>query len=378
MPAVAGGPSDEELARRIALHLLPGIGPVLARQLVSYCGGIDGIFQKRKSQLERIPGIGPERAEAILKANVLRRAEEEVRYIRKHAIRTYCYLDADYPFRLKQCDTAPILLFGRGKLQLNAPRMLAVVGTRKVTDYGRDLIAQFCEGMREAGVTIVSGLAYGVDIVAHQEALRCGLPTLGVTAHGLDRLYPDVHLGVAQKMEAKGGVLTEYATRTRPDRDNFPARNRIVAGLCDATLVIESAERGGALITAQFANEYNREVFAIPGRINDPYSRGCHWLIREHLARLVEQPEQFLEYMGWNETADGSKLSGQSRQLPLFEELNDEERTVVESLRDSSEDLDALACRVRMPVNRLSVLLLQMEFRGIVRLRPGNRVELRS
>jgi len=168
MPAVAGGPSDEELARRIALHLLPGIGPVLARQLVSYCGGIDGIFQKRKSQLERIPGIGPERAEAILKANVLRRAEEEVRYIRKHAIRTYCYLDADYPFRLKQCDTAPILLFGRGKLQLNAPRMLAVVGTRKVTDYGRDLIAQFCEGMREAGVTIVSGLAYGVDIVAHQ------------------------------------------------------------------------------------------------------------------------------------------------------------------------------------------------------------------
>lgn len=372
------GPSDAELALRIGLHLLPGIGPVLARQLVSYCGGIEGIFKKRRSQLERIPGIGPERAEAILQAKVLRRAEEEVRYIRRHGIRTYCYLDADYPYRLKQCETAPILLFSRGNLRLNAPRMLAVVGTRKVTDYGRDLIARFTEGLQATGVTIVSGLAYGVDIVAHQEALRCGLPTLGVTAHGLDRLYPDVHLGVARRMEALGGILTEYATRTRPDRDNFPARNRIVAGLCDATLVVESAERGGALITAQFANEYNREVFAIPGRTTDAYSRGCHWLIREHLAQLVETPEQLIALMGWDTEADASKTKRLAQQLPLFGELSEEERAVVDLLRVAAEDLDALAFRLRMPVNRLSVLLLQMEFRGLVRLRPGNRVELRG
>lgn len=372
------GASDEELARRIALHLLPGIGPVMARQLVSYCGGIEAIFKKRKGQLERIPGIGPERADAILKANVLQRAEEEVRYIRKHSIRSYCYLDADYPYRLKQCDTAPVLLFGRGNLRLNAARMLAVVGTRKVTDYGRELIAGWMEGLKARGVTIVSGLAYGVDIVAHQEALRHGLPTIGVTAHGLDRLYPDVHLGVARRMEAQGGVLTEYATRTRPDRDNFPARNRIVAGLCDATLVVESASRGGALITAQFANEYNREVFAIPGRITDTYSRGCHWLVRENLARLVEAPEQLVDLMGWDEAEGDAALKNTTRQLPLFTELSDEEQPIIGLLRHGAEDLDSLAFRLRMPVSRLSVMLLQLEFRGIVRMRPGNRVELRA
>ena len=365
---------DEQLKYRIALTLVPGIGSVVAKNLVSYCGSVETVFRRKKYQLEKIPGIGTERAEAILNQNVFARAEEEVLFIRKHKIKTFFYLDTDYPARLKNCDDSPVLLFLKGDVDLNAPRIIALVGTRNATGYGKQVTEMLTEGFSKYHATVVSGLAYGIDIIAHKEALKNKLPTVGVLAHGLDRIYPASHKPVAEKMIRQGGVLTEFISKTNPDRENFPSRNRIVAGMTDATIVIESAVKGGALITAEIANSYNRDVFAIPGKVGEKYSAGCHELIRLNKAMLIESADQVAEMLNWND--DVSKKP-QNNQLKFFHELKAEEKILVSILQQNGkQDIDHLTIQSNMPMSKVSSALLHLEFAGVLRSLPGKVYEL--
>jgi DNA processing protein len=365
---------DELLKYRIALTLVPDIGSVLAKNLVSYCGSVENIFRKKKYQLEKIPGIGAARADAILNHDVFERAEQEVFFIRKHKIKTFFYLDTDYPSRLKNCDDAPILLFLKGNVDLNATRIISIVGTRNATPYGKQVTEMFVEGFSKYNAVIVSGLAYGIDIIAHKEAIRQNLPTVGVLAHGLDCIYPSAHKPAAEKMIRCGGVLTEFISKTNPDRENFPSRNRIVAGMTDATIVIESATKGGALITAEIANSYNRDVFAVPGKIGEKYSEGCHELIRQNKAMLIESAGQVAEMLGWNDKPSAKK---EDKQLKFFHELKGEEKILVAMLQQKGKmDIDTLTLVSKLNMSKVSSTLLNLEFAGVLRSLPGKVYEL--
>lgn len=367
---------EEELKHRLALHLLPGIGPVSARALLSYCGSIENIFRKKKAQLEKIPGIGSERAGLVQKKDLFEKAEEEIRFMKKNGIKSLFYLDKDYPNRLKNCDDAPLMLFYKGNADLNSSRMIAIVGTRFITPYGKDMTEKLIDELTKYKVVIVSGLAYGVDVQAHKSALHNNIPTIGVVAHGLDRLYPSENKATAEKMMLNGAIISEYPSRTNPDRENFPARNRIVAGMCDAIVVIESAEKGGALITAELANDYNRDVFAMPGRITDHFSKGCHQLIRKNKAMLFESAEHISEIMSWDDNKQSTKQKTQN-QLDLFTSLNDDEKKLVEILRSGGQvGIDAIASHAGIPVSKVSAMLLNLEFAGLLRSLPGKVYEL--
>ncbi|MBP6334808.1 MAG: DNA-processing protein DprA [Bacteroidia bacterium] len=356
--------------------MLPGIGPVLARNLISYCGGVEEIFHMKKSQLERIPGIGADRAGLIHLKDVQLRAEREINFIRKHNIQALFYTDKTYPARLKNAEDAPILMFFKGECEMNSSRVVAIVGTRKYSSYGREITEKLVEDLLKYGVLIVSGLAYGIDIIAHRAAIQHNIPNVAVTAHGLDRIYPPAHTSAAEKLLKNGGVLTEYPSGTNPDRENFPARNRIVAGMSDATIVIESAAKGGALITAEIANGYNRDVFAFPGRITDEYSQGCHHLIRENKAMLVTGAEDIAKALNWD-LEEEEKLKKVKKQLRLFLELNPDEKSIVSILQeDSCAAIDSIAIKAGMPVSKVSTLLLHLEFAGVLRSLPGKVYQL--
>lgn len=364
---------DEILKLRIALTLIPEVGPVLARNLVSYCGSVENVFTKRKEILERIPGIGPVTAVSIVSHKTFERAEKEVAFIRKYKISPLFYLDDEYPSRLKNCEDAPILLYQKGEANLNAPRLVSVVGTRKVTGYGKELTEQLVKDFVAHKVTVVSGMAYGVDILAHKYCLKYNLPTIGVMAHGLDRIYPSIHKPVAEKMVQNGALLTEYMSGTNPDRENFPSRNRIVAGMCDATIVIESGAKGGALITADIANSYNRDVFAFPGRVTDEYSIGCNELIRQNKAMLVQTAGEIASVMSW----DTETKSKKPRQLELLHELKEEEKILVGILQSGGKtDIDTITLKAGMPVSKVSSTLLNLEFAGLLKSMPGKLYEL--
>jgi DNA processing protein len=368
--------NEEELKYRLALHLVKGIGPVSARALISYCGSVENIFKKKKAQLERIPGIGKGRAAGIHRKDLFVRAEEEMNFLYKNEIRPLFCLDENYPSRLKNCEDAPLMLFYKGGANLNHDRMIAVVGTRYITPYGKAMTEKLIEELVRYRVVVVSGLAYGVDVQAHRSALKNGIPTVGVVAHGLDRLYPAENKSIADRMIREGGLVTEYPGRTKPDRENFPARNRIVAGMCDAVVVIESAEKGGALITADLANDYNREVFALPGRTTDVFSRGCHRLIMQNKAMLYESGDDIAAMMGWEDPGRGGK-----KKLPaqheLFSALNEEEQKLIHVLRETGKTgIDVLAQKAQLPVSRTSSVLLNLEFAGILRTLPGKCYEL--
>jgi DNA processing protein len=368
--------NDEELKYRLALHFLPGIGPVLARALLSYCGSIENIFRKKKSQLEKIPGIGRERAELIQKKDLFEKAEKEIDFMQKNGIEPLFYIDKNFPERLKNCYDAPLMLFYKGNIDLNSSRMVAVVGTRFITPYGKDMTEKLIAELAQYNVVIVSGLAYGVDVQAHKSSINYNVPTIGVVAHGLDRLYPSDNKATADKMMLNGGIISEYPSGIKPDRENFPARNRIVAGMSDAVIVIESAERGGALITAEMANEYNRDVFALPGRTTDHFSKGCHLLIRKNKAMLFESAEQIAEIMNWTNN-NSAKKNKQSFQAELFTNLNDDEKKIVDILKANGQTaIDLLAANAGMAVSKASVSLLNLEFAGLLRSLPGKIYEL--
>lgn len=359
----------EQLLYQIALTKIPRIGNVLAKNLISYCGGVKEIFSKKASELSKIPGIGPIHAHSIAKFKNFKGQEEELKRMEKHGIETLFFLDEDYPTRLKNINDSPILLYKKGIIQSEPNKAIGIVGTRKITNYGREFIAKLVDDLKNKGATIYSGLAYGADGVAHKEAVNQGLPTVGVLAHGLDTIYPPAHTSLAQDMIASGGgLLSEYPTNTNPDRENFPTRNRIVAGLCDVVIVVESAISGGSLITADLANQYNREVMAVPGYIHAPYSKGCNWLIKNHKAAVIESIKDLEKLMSWDVP------SKKPVQTSLFIELSVEEKLVLEVIQKNTEiHVDKILSLVPFKTGELAMTLLDLELKNCITALPGRR-----
>ena len=354
--------------------MLKGIGPVNARNLVAYCGGVDALFtdRKLKNTLEKVPGIGPKLIASITDKKVLPAAEKELAYVRKHKLRMLFYLDAEYPRRLKQAEDAPVLMYVKGNADLEATRMVSIVGTRSPTDQGKRLCTELVEGLKESGATIVSGLAYGIDIVAHRAALKQGLQTIGCVAHGLDRLYPGEHAGTAKEMVEQGGLVTEVPSDGPFAPGNFPARNRIIAGLSDCTIVVESGPKGGSLITADIANSYDREVFAYPGRPSDARSEGCNALIQRNQAALITNANDVLRMMDWLPKKKKAPV-----QAALFTDLQPDEQTLVDIIKAKGKvDIDELCVQSRMAHGKAAGLLLNLEFSGVVRSLPGKVYQL--
>lgn len=366
---------DQQWIHRIALSMLKGIGPVNARNLVAYCGGVDPLFtdKKLKNTLAKVPGIGPKLIASITDKTVLPRAEKELAYVRKHRLRTLFYLDADFPRRLKQAEDAPILIHVKGHADLDAERMVAIVGTRTPTEEGKHLCIELVAGLKESGATIVSGLAYGIDITAHRSALKNGMPTIACVAHGLDKLYPGEHAHTAREMLKQGGLVSELPSASPFAPGNFPARNRVIAGLTDCTIVVESANKGGSLITADIANSYDREVFAFPGRPTDPKSEGCNRLIQQNKAALVTGANDVLTLMEWLP----KKKKKDAAQTALFAELMPDEQTLVDIIKARGKvDIDELCVQSRMTQGKAAGLLLNLEFSGVVRALPGKMYAL--
>lgn len=366
----------QELFHLIALLQIKGIGNITARNLIAATGSCEAIFKEKPSNLKRIPGIGATTVQDIINSTTRDKAEQELAFIEKNNISTFAFTDEDYPKRLSDCIDAPLLLFYKGNANLNAAKTISLVGTRNATDYGKELceklIANLVEKFPE--LLVISGLAYGIDIATHKAALKHNLPTIGVIAHGLDRIYPASHRKTAVEMVLHGGLLTEYTSGTNPDRPNFVMRNRIIAGLSDAVVVVESAEKGGALITAEVANSYNRDVFAFPGRVNDAASKGCNNLIIQNKASLIQSADDLTNFMGWDIPTSKQKAIQQQ----LFVELTADEQFIADLLKGNSpKQINMLSIESNLPVYKLSPILLDMEFKGIVRCMPGGTYSLR-
>jgi DNA processing protein len=364
--------NQEELLYQIALTLLNDVGPVSIKRLVAFCGGAKQIFTEKRKFLQRIPGIHRKMVESVVNQQVLVRAEEEVAFIDKHQIKPLFYLSPDYPERLKHCADSPVMLYYRGNTDLNHPRIIAVVGTRLPSHYGLQQCESLISELKAHGVMIVSGLAYGIDANAHKQALQQGLPTVGVLAHGLDRIYPPVHRYIAAQMVEQGGLLSDYVSGTNPDRQNFPSRNRIVAGMSDAVVVIESGVKGGALITADIANSYSRDVFAVPGRNTDPSSSGCNLAISENRAGILLNGDHLATVMGWND-----RKRKEQRQQEIFIHLSDDEERIVNIIRQHGEPvIDQISLVAGLPVSRTASLMLELELKGVLRCLPGKKYTL--
>lgn len=359
---------------RIWLTMVKGVGPLVSKKLLSVMGDEEEIYRASGKALSSIQGVGRVLSAEILRTKpLLARAEQEVEFAKRNHISVLHYKDKRYPSRLLDCSDSPTILYARGETDFNAAKIIGVVGTRKMTDYGRSLCESIIQRLSEdhPKLMVVSGLAYGVDVCAHRKALECALPTVGVVGHSLEHLYPAVHRQTAQQMvESGGALLSEYMSGTNIDRNNFVARNRIIAGMCDCVLVVESDVKGGSLLTADFANSYHKDVFACPGRVGDVYSSGCNRLIMQNKAALVASAEDLEYQMGWEKGSE-------NRQLSLFPELEGDQSRVVEILKNGeSLQINELARALQMPVNRVSSLLFEMEFAGVVASLPGSRYKL--
>jgi DNA processing protein len=356
------------LLYQIALTLVPGIGDILGKKIIACCGSAESVFLEKKKLVNRVPRVGQRILEALSDQDILRKAEQELAFVEKFHIRPLFFQDKDYPFRLKNCIDSPILLYYKGTANLNTSRIIGVVGTRNATDYGKSACRDIISELAREKVLVVSGLAYGIDSCAHRSALENNLETIGVLGHGLDRIYPYQNKSLAEKMVKNGGLLTDFTSNTRPDRENFPKRNRIIAGICDAILVVEAAGKGGALITAEYANSYNRDVFAVPGRITDIFSEGTNLLIRQNKAALVQSAEDIRYLMGWEQ--EGKKPDG--FQKKIFLEMTAEETLLVEYLnRNGPSGIDDLAIQCNLSMSRTSAALLNLEFEGVLESLPG-------
>lgn len=365
---------NEQLLYHIAITSIPNIGDVTAKKLIAYCGSSEQVFKENKLVLEKIPGIGPSNANKIIqhKTEALAIAEEELKFIDKNEILPLFYLNSNYPKRLLHCEDGPVLLYAKGNVDYNNQKVISIVGTRKATDYGKDFCEQLIKDLAPHNPLIVSGLAYGVDVCAHKAAVKNNLSTVGVLAHGLDRLYPAQHKGVAKQMLEKGGLLSDFKSGTRPDRENFPKRNRIVAGVSDLTVVIESSKKGGSLITAYLANDYNRDVFALPGRLGDSQSEGCNNLIKTHKAALIQSAKDIEYVMGWE-----SQKKMEHAQTQLFVELTPDQKTIVNILSKKDKiGVDELSLLAKMPMSKTTSLLLNLEFEGLIKSLPGKMYKL--
>ncbi|QKG52480.1 DNA-processing protein DprA [Hymenobacter sp. BRD67] len=371
----------DDLYYELALTLLPGIGPQLTRQLMSYGSSAKNVLHLPPGKLRRIPGVGdatvkiltgPERGQA------LSQAESSLRKAEKEGIDILFYTSRKFPARLKLIPDAPVLLYYQGTADLNAPKTLALVGTRQATEYGREQTERIVKGVLPHEPLIISGLAYGIDIMAHRAALQEGLATVGVMATGLDIIYPAAHRKTAEKMREQGGLLTEFAFGTQPDRYNFPQRNRIIAGLADGTVVVEAAAKGGALITAELALSYDRDVLAVPGNLGSAASAGCNALIKSHKAALYAEPLDLVQLLNWDAALH---QTGKFKPAPSYSaaDFTAEEfalLTVLAAATGREEQMDTLAWKAQQPIHAVASRLLALEFRGVVRALPGKKFAL--
>lgn len=368
---------DNDLVFKIAIEQIPKIGSINAKRLIAYCGGAEAVFKERKTALTKIPGIGEILANEICNQQVLSAAHDEVNFIEKYNIKPLFFLDPEYPERLRQCEDGPVVLFVKTQcsIDLNSPKIISIVGTRKATNYGKDLCNQLISDIANLGhkPIIVSGLAYGIDIAAHRAALKNGLPTLAILAHGLNTIYPSAHRNTAKEIINNGALISDFTSNTTFDRKNFLKRNRIIAGISDATIVVESASQGGALITADIANSYNREVFAIPGDVNSEYSKGCNSLIKRNSAALLESAADLEEYLGW-----GSNKSSTPKQTIIqFDSFKPDEKKVLNHLKQNGEcNVDSIAICTGLSASSILSTLLNLEFSGVVTSKPGKIFKL--
>lgn len=363
-----------ELFYTLALLKVEGIGDVVAKKLIKHCGSSTAVFQTSKKSLIAIDGIGEFLYKNLQEKSVFQLAEKELRFIEKEHISYSYFEDAIYPERLKHCVDGPTILFQSGTIDLQNKKLINIVGTRQITAYGIDFTKKLISDLAPLNPVIVSGFAYGVDIVAHQAAMQNNLQTIGVLAHGLNQIYPKTHKKYVSQMEQNGGFMTEFWSTSNPERENFIKRNRIVAGMCEATIVIESAEKGGSLITATLANDYNRDVFAVPGRISDKFSQGCNNLIKTQRAHLLNSAADLIYILNWDIV---SKKESKSIQKQLFVSLTEDEQKIYNYLVNKEKELmDIIALDCDFPIFKISSLLLNMELKGVIRPLPGKLFEI--
>ncbi len=371
---------NQEIFYAMALTRLTNFNFQQALEMYKAAGSAQRLYEHRNDIGDLIEGCTP-RLIAALKdwGDAMKRAEFELQYMEEHQIRAITLIDDDYPQRMLECPDAPLVMYYKGNADLNQQRIISIVGTRHMTTYGEDIIRKFTAELHEMcpNVLIVSGLAYGVDICAHRNALQNGYQTLGVLAHGLDQIYPYHHRDTAAEMTAHGGLLTEFMTQTNADKVNFVRRNRIVAGCADATIVIESAAKGGSLITADIAQSYNRPVFAFPGNVGRPFSEGCNHLVRDKAAELITSAADFVEAMGWQDDAIRQQALASGIERQLFPELSAEEQKIVDLLQQTNDlQINVLSVHADLSISQVTALLFQLEMKGVVKALAGGMYHL--
>lgn len=372
--------NEQEVFYTMALTRMTGFNQQMAALLYREVGGGQAVYEHRSDIGDVVSDCSPRLKESLRNwDDALKRAAAEMEFVEKHQIQALTLNSEDYPARLRECDDAPVILYYKGNADLNQRRVIDIVGTRHCTSYGQDLVRKFITRLKELcpQVLVVSGLAYGIDICAHRQSLGVGYETVGVLAHGLDTIYPYHHRDTAVEMTKHGGLLTEYMTQTEPLPNNFRQRNRIVAGMSDATIVVESAYKGGALITARIAQDYGRDVLAFPGAVGAPYSEGCNQLIRDNKAGLITSADDFVEAVGWQDDVQRQKAEAQGIERQLFPELTAEEQAIVRLLQQTNDlQLNILSVKTNIPIGQLTALLFQMEMKGIVRPLAGGTYHL--
>lgn len=363
--------TELDLFYALALQRVEGVGDIMAKKLLTHCGNAEAVFKTKTAQLAAIDGVGAVLLKSLKDKSVFDRANQELDFIRANGIKVAHFQDDNYPERLKHCIDGPVLLFTSGDIDLKNRRIISIVGTRQITSYGTEFCKKLIEDLAPLDPVIVSGFAYGVDIVAHQLAMENNLQTIGVVAHGLNQIYPKTHKKYVAKMESNGGFMTEFWSSSNPDKENFVRRNRIVAGMSEATIVIESADRGGSLITANMANDYNRDVFAVPGRTTDKYSAGCNNLIKTQKANLLTSAADLVYILNWDIETKTKPVQKQ-----LFVTLDQDEQKVYDYLLKTGKELmDIIALHCDFPIYRISGMLLNMELKGVIRPLPGKLFE---
>lgn len=364
---------DENTLYQIALTKIEHVGAATAKNLIRICGSPLQIFKEKKWKLKKIPQLRAAAFQNLNDPSVLKKAEAELEYAIKNDIRILYFENEDFPWRLKQQVDAPILLYAKGNITSNPERVVSVVGTRNITEYGKRLVEEFVSAFQKDMFQIVSGLAYGVDTATHQLCVQMQIETVGILGHGLDRIYPHANSSLAERMLVNGGLMTEFGMLTKPDRENFPMRNRIIAGLCDALVVIETGESGGSMITAEIANSYNKDVFTFPGRVHDPYSKGCLKLVKEHKAHLITSASDLLKAMNWDAQPEKTK----EIQMNLFPDLKSDEKYLCEILQKHQvAHIDQLYQISKIAQGKLASALLSLEFKGLIRSHPGKKYTL--
>jgi DNA processing protein len=364
--------NSTELFHILALLRVEGVGDIVAKKLINHCGSAENIFHAKSKQLKFIDGIGDILIKNLKDKSIFEKAEQELQVIQNENYNVLYYQNDNYPDKLKHCIDGPVLLFSAGNINFENRKLISIVGTRQITSYGTEFCKKLIEDLAIFNPIIVSGFAYGVDIVAHQAAMDNNLQTIGVLAHGLNQIYPKTHKKYVAKMEQNGGFLTEFWSNSNPDKENFVRRNRIVAGMSEATIVIESAEKGGSLITANLANDYSRDVFAVPGRITDKFSQGCNDLIKTQRANLMTSAADLVYCLNWELETKATK----SVQKQLFVSLDNDEQKIYDYLQKNGKQLlDIVALECDFPIYKISSILLNMELKGVIRPLPGKLFE---